>query len=238
MKVLITGVSQGLGWFLAKELLRQGHEVWGISRKGAEHQTIKDLHQYSNFTYSSCDLTQENQVVKFIDEITQRNFYAEALILTAALMESDYINDQWDFLKFKEIIEVNLIGTANLTAKLLPSFQQRKKGIIVGISSIASIRALLTNKIAYAASKAALNMTFESLRLQMGYSYPNIRFITVILGPLERKDQPFSSSYSQVAPKMISIIEKSKWKEVYRYPLMSSMVYKIFCLIPDRLVAK
>ena len=72
----------------------------------------------------------------------------------------------------------------------------------------------------------------------MGYSYPNIRFITVIPGPLEQKDQPFSSSYLQVAQKIISIIEKSKWKEVYRYPLMSSMVYKIFCLIPDRLVAK
>lgn len=238
MRVLITGVSQGLGWFLAKELLKQGHEVWGISRKGQEHQTIRDLHQYPNFTYSSCDLTQENQVIKFIDEITRHNFYAEVLILNAALMENDYINDQWDFLKFKEIIEVNLIGAANLTAKLLPSFQQRKKGIIVGISSIASIRALLTNKIAYAASKAALNMMFESLRLQMGYSYPDIRFITVILGPLEQKDQPFSSSYSQITKKIISIIKKSKWKEVYRYPLISSVIYKFLCMIPDRFIAR
>jgi len=238
MKILITGVSQGLGCCLAVELLKQGHEVWGISRKEVEHQAIRDLRQYPKFLYSQCDLTQESQVIKFIDEITRHNFYAEVLILNAALMENDYINDQWNFLKFKEIIEVNLIGAANLTAKLLPSFQQRKRGLIVGISSIASIRALLTNKIAYAASKAALNMTFESLRLQMGYSYPNIRFITVIPGPLEQKDQPFSSSYLQVAQKIISIIEKSKWKEVYRYPLMSSMVYKIFCLIPDRLVAK
>lgn len=238
MKILITGVSQGLGWFLANELLKQGHEVWGVSRKGQEHQPIKELHQYTNFIYSSCDLTQENRIANLVDDVIQRKFAIETLILNAALMESDYINGRWDFLKYREIMEVNLIGAANLTAKLLPFFQERKKGIIVGVSSLASIRALLRNKIAYAASKVALNMTFEALRLQMGYSYPNIRFITVILGPLEQKGQLFSRSYSQVGQKIISIIKKSKYKEVYTYPLMSLIVYKIFCMIPDRLAAK
>ena len=238
MRFLITGVSKGLGRYLAIELLKQSHEVWGISRKHREHSDIKDLFQYPTFIYSSCDLTRESQIIQFAEEVTGRNFPVDVLILNAALMENDYINGVWDFQKFKEIIEVNFIGTANLTAKLLPSFQQRGNGIIIGISSISSIRALLMDKIAYAPSKSALNMMFESLRLQMGYSYPGIRFITVNPGPLEQKDQMFSSSYSEIAGKIISIIEKGKYKDIYTYPLMSSIMYKVLRLIPDRFIAR
>lgn len=238
MKILITGVSKGLGRYLATELLRLGHDVWGISRKQREHSEIKDLFQYPNFIYSSCDLTRESQIVRFAEEIAGRNFPVDILILNAALMENDYVNGVWDFQKFREIMEVNFMGTANLTARLLPSFQQRGEGLIIGISSISSIRALLMDKIAYAPSKSALNMMFESLRLQLGYSYPGIRFITINPGPLEQKDQLFSSSYSKIGKKIISIIEKGKYKEIYAYPLISSIMYKVFRLIPDRFIAR
>lgn len=238
MKIVITGVSKGLGRYLAIELLRLGHDVWGISRKQREHSEIKDLFQYPNFIYSSCDLTRESQIIHFSEEITGRNFPVDILILNAALMENDYVNGVWDFQKFREIMEVNFMGTANLTSKLLPFFQQKGKGLIIGISSISSIRALLMDKIAYAPSKAALNMMFESLRLQLGYSYPGIRFVTINPGPLEQKDQLFSSSYSEIAGKIISIIENGKYKEIYAYPLMSSIMYKVFRLIPDRFIAR
>lgn len=238
MKIVITGVSKGLGRYLAIELLRLGHDVWGISRKQREHSEIKDLFQYPNFIYSSCDLTRESQIIHFSEEITGRNFPVDILILNAALMENDYVNGAWDFQKFREIMEVNFMGTANLTSKLLPFFQQKGKGLIIGISSISSIRALLMDKIAYAPSKAALNMMFESLRLQLGYSYPGIRFVTINPGPLEQKDQLFSSSYSEIAGKIISIIENGKYKEIYAYPLISSIMYKVFRLIPDRFIAR
>ena len=238
MKILITGVSKGLGRYLATELLRLGHDVWGISRKQREHSEIKDLFQYPNFIYSACDLTRESQIIHFSEEITGRNFPVDILILNAALMENDYGNGAWDFQKFREIMEVNFMGTANLTSKLLPFFQQKGKGLIIGISSVSSIKALLMDKIAYAPSKAALNMMFESLRLQLGYSYPGIRFITINPGPLEQKDQLFSSSYSKIGKKIISIIEKGKYKEIYAYPLISSIIYKVFRLIPDRFIAR
>ncbi|MBI5205044.1 MAG: SDR family oxidoreductase [Nitrospirae bacterium] len=238
MKIVITGVSKGLGRYLAIELLRLGHDVWGISRKEREHSEIKNLFQYPNFIYSACDLTSESHISRFAEEIAGRNFPVDVLVLNAALMGNDYVNGVWDFEKFREIMEVNFMGAANLTAKLLPSFQQREKGIILGISSISSIRALLMDKIAYAPSKSALNMMFESLRLQLGYSYPGIRFITFNPGPLEQRDQIFSSSYSHIGRKIISIIENNKYKDIYTYPLMSSIIYKVFQLIPDRFIAR
>ena len=36
MNCLVTGVSRGIGRATALELLRQGHNVWGLSRTGKD----------------------------------------------------------------------------------------------------------------------------------------------------------------------------------------------------------
>lgn len=233
MNIFISGVSSGLGLQLCKESLQHGNAVWGIGRRKFNLDHLKgDVGK--NFNYLQCDVTNKQQVKGVFEKMRESAFIPDVVILNAALMNKDISNNEFDHLKFKEVFNVNLYGAINIIDETLPIFQNAGKGIFIGISSLAALRGIVDQKIAYPGSKAALNMVFEAFRLQMDTS--NIRFIIINLGPMNSEGGFLKASYEQAGKKVISLIHKKK--NINYYPILPFLAISLLRFIPDRLIHK
>ncbi len=167
--VLITGVSRGIGKALAQKFLAEGYEVIGTYLDG----TIDYSHQ--NLKVFQLDLASDNSVMKFSEDIRSIGNNVDILINNAgALFDEDDTRVIID--KLRKTLEVNLVGTINLTEKILPLVNA--DGHIVNISSSAGslIEADFNTPShypyhypAYKISKAAINMYTRTLAMRLAH---------------------------------------------------------------------
>ena len=228
MKVFITGVTSGLGKVLVKEFLNRGYRVWGIGRKHLEDSK-------ENFCYSICDVSKEEDVKRVYEEMENKDFVPDIIILNAGMMKNDLIS-QFSYPVFKETFDINLFGAIKWIDVFLPLFLKRKKGTFAAISSLSAYRALVINKIAYPGSKAALSMVFEGFRLQVPSS--GIRFITFHVGPMGEGRSLFQIGYQKAAEKIVNHLCRNKKNDVVNFPFIPTLITKISRFFPDGLLSK
>ncbi|OBS57490.1 hypothetical protein A6R68_11381 [Neotoma lepida] len=84
---------------------------------------------------------------------------------------------------FKELINLNYVGTVSLTKCVLPHMVERKQGKIVTVNSIAGIASVSLSS-GYCASKHALRGFFSALQCEL-IDYPGITFCNVYPGPVQ-----------------------------------------------------
>ena len=65
-----------------------------------------------------------------------------------------------------KVLNVNLLGVSNSIGAVLPGMIERRRGHLVGISSLASFRGM-PRMLAYSASKAGVNAIFDGLRVEL-----------------------------------------------------------------------
>jgi len=236
MNIFVTGVSSGLGNELTRELLSEGHNVWGVSRKNSDSPALSSLQINKNFIYSKCDISNIDEVSAIIDQLIKKDFNVDIVILNAGVMSNDIQNYRFNNNKFKDVFNINLYGTVNIIDKVLPLFQQKRQGIFIGISSFSAYNGIVKDKVAYPASKAALNMVFTAFRFQFGTS--KIRFVTINIGSISEKKSilRMSSSYNQVAQKIISTF--SKKKNIYHYPYIYSLLIRVLKCLPNSFISR
>lgn len=231
MRFFITGVSRGLGKALAEECLNLGHEVWGVSRS-APTGAGNRLHEIQ------CDISDLAEVRKATEEMIRTGYTPQVFVLNAALLQDD-CDGGLDLDSFREIFETNLFGNLYWLTIFLPLIrQQQESAVFLNISSVASFRAILRNKVAYAASKAAMDMVFEGMRVQ--YGEKQIRFITLNLGPLgvKRALPLVTSSYRDAALQIIATLESGRKKAQFSYPILAGFIYKAARFVPDVLIRR
>lgn len=74
MKIFITGVSSGIGKTLTTELIKIGHEVWGIARRQEELEDLKNNLNSANLYLSRCDIESLDDMKKVADEMKSKKF--------------------------------------------------------------------------------------------------------------------------------------------------------------------
>lgn len=238
MKILITGVSKGLGYHLAKELLNKHHEVIGISRSQiTESKNLQMLQSHSKFTYCQTDLFDRKALQNRIMELISSGIIPDMVILNAASMDND-CKDNFNFEQFSKIIEINLLSSLSIVELLLPVFEKRDKGVFVAISSLSAISAFSRSRVGvgYPASKSALSMAFESLRLYCSSS--NIRFIAIQPGMLSYKNTLLSTSYDRAANKILAHIFKNNSNNVFSFPFIHVVIMLMTKIVPHTILKK
>ena len=157
--VLITGASSGLGKATASYLLANNYRVFGTSREPQKH--ISKI----NFDLLTFDLNQPETAQKLVNQVMHKAGRIDVLINNAGAGIIGPI-EETDFSSMQSHFSTNLFGPLSLINKVLPVMRQQKSGLIINITSIGGYMGLPFRGI-YSASKGALGLTTEALRMEV-----------------------------------------------------------------------
>ena len=154
--IVVTGASKGIGFELVRFLVSQGHFVYALSRDVKALVASEKLHPIS------LDLTDEESIIKFAEQLNSNQISIDALINNAGSL----INQSFSTTTkndFEAIYRVNVFGLASITRLLLPLISS--KGHVVNISSMGGIggSSKFSGLSAYSSSKGAVNILTELL---------------------------------------------------------------------------
>jgi len=158
-KILITGVSKGLGYNLTEKLTAKGHMVAGCSRSGTGPESLSLCGQADVADYAS---------VQTFAESVLSNFGTPDIIINNAAIMNRPMN-LWEIPSddFRELMDINVLGSMNVISAFMPALIDQGSGIIVNMSSGWG-RVTSPHVAPYCASKYAI----EGLSLAMSQEVP------------------------------------------------------------------
>ncbi len=154
--VLITGASSGIGLSIANYLAEKGYTVYGGSRSAPPTE---------NFNAVKLDVADDNSVKDVIERIIEKEGKIDAVVNNAGVgsvgaVEKTPVDD------IKKLFEVNVYGPVRVCQAVLPYMRQRGQGQIINVSSMGSMLGMPFRGY-YSASKAALDLITETLRMEV-----------------------------------------------------------------------
>jgi len=113
---VVTGAGRGIGKEIAINLSKEGFFVVICSRTSKQITEVgrEILHNKGEGMALCCDIGVEDEVVKFIDEVSEVTGRIDILVNNAGIAYSEPIT-KIDSSKWEEIIRVNLTGTFLMT---------------------------------------------------------------------------------------------------------------------------
>lgn len=164
---LITGAASGIGKELATMLAAKGVRIAAVDICEHGLAELANTLRARNQTIATAvaDVTNvadlRTQVAKLEAELGPTD-----LLIGSAGIGAETTVQPFDIEKITAIINVNLLGVANSIAAVLPGMIERRRGHLVGLSSLASYRGL-PRMFAYCSSKAGLNSLLEGMRVEL-----------------------------------------------------------------------
>ena len=134
MKIVITGVTRGLGLALAKKFIALGHTVIGCGRSGTEIFDLR-IDYGAPHDFMVCDVALESKVVLWAAKVLEHDAAPDLLINNAGVMNP--LGPVWaqSDREFTKVIDVNVRGVANVIRHFVPAMVAKKKGVIVNLRS-------------------------------------------------------------------------------------------------------
>ena len=144
--LLITGGSSGIGLAAVQLFVEKGWQVFELSRSGKSSDSV---------CHVSCDVTDEESVIRALDEVKKQVQTIDVVISNAGFGISGAI----EFTSSQEAhrqFDVNFFGAFYLVKNVLPILREQRKGRILFTSSVAADLSIPSQSF-YSASKSALN---------------------------------------------------------------------------------
>lgn len=176
--VLITGASSGIGLEMARLLVQKGDFPILVARKINVLQDVRS--ELKHCDIFQCDVTQQEQVQRLVDEVVFRFGRVDVLVNNAGYGRfGGTLQIPLD--DYRGMMETNYLGAVRLTHAFVPYMLQQGGGRIINIASIAGLTGI-PNLAAYCASKFALIGFSESLKLEYA---PLIKVGVLCPGPVQ-----------------------------------------------------
>ncbi|KAM7323325.1 dehydrogenase/reductase SDR family member 7 [Alexandromys fortis] len=188
MVVWVTGASSGIGEELALQLSKLGgslvlsarrvQELERVKRRCLENSNLKE----KDILVLPLDLTDTSSHEAATKAVLQEFGKIDILVNNGGRSQRSLVLET-NLDVFKELINLNYIGTVSLTKCVLPHMVERKQGKIVTVNSISGIASVALSS-GYCASKHALRGFFNALQSEL-MKYPGITFCNVYPGPVQ-----------------------------------------------------
>lgn len=151
--ILVTGASSGFGKVIATQLAKQGHAVYGTSRKAVSDNP--------DFKMLQLDITAPASISNAVSTILAEQGRIDVLINNAGMGISGAVElaDEEDI---RRQMETNFMGVVRMCVAVLPLMREAGQGRIINISSIAGVLAVPFQAF-YSASKFAIEGYSEAL---------------------------------------------------------------------------
>lgn len=154
--VLVTGGSRGIGHAVAKELSRDHHVLVGGTSPGTVNAVVGQLDDAEPFIADLTDAQAVAEAVAAVDRL-------DAVVHSAGTYGSGNTLAQTPRSEWRDVLELNVVAVADLTAQLLPLLRD-SHGQIVMINSGSGLHRPGPRTGVYAASKYALRALTDALR--------------------------------------------------------------------------
>jgi short-subunit dehydrogenase len=165
-KTIIVGASSGMGAALLQEMVRRGHRVAALARRG---ELLVEQYQKANAAAGmrravayAHDVTDFAAVPALFEQITT-DLGGLDLIVYVAGAQPQVAANEYNFEKDAEMVRVNLLGAMAWLNEAAARFSRVGHGHIAGIGSISGDRGRVAFP-GYHASKGGLAIYLESLR--------------------------------------------------------------------------
>jgi NAD(P)-dependent dehydrogenase (short-subunit alcohol dehydrogenase family) len=134
MKIVITGVTRGLGRALAEYYIKEGHVVIGCGRGADGILDLRFSHPAPQ-DFSVVDVAEASKVELWAERVLATHGAPDVLINNAGLMNNPAPLWEVPAAEFSRLIDANIKGVANVIRAFVPSMVKAKQGVIVNFSS-------------------------------------------------------------------------------------------------------
>jgi len=180
----------------------------------------------------------DRQQMKAIALQIEQQFAPVDVLVANAGTHVPTVVEEFDTREYDSIMQINFSGALYCIEAVLPSMIERKKGHLVGVSSVAGYRGL-PQAAAYGASKAALTHFLESIRFDLeqyniAVSVVSPGFVRTPLTDKNEFDMPFRIEADEAAEHMLRGIERKSieihfpWKFTYIMKFMRIIPYQLY----------
>jgi NAD(P)-dependent dehydrogenase (short-subunit alcohol dehydrogenase family) len=133
-RIVITGITRGLGRAMAERFAKLGHTVAGCGRS---HTAIKELETLLGRSHhvAALDVTHDQAVKAWAQDVVARFGPPDLLINNAAVINRNAT--LWDVpaAEFDRVVDINVKGVANVIRHFVPAMIAHGRGVIVNFSS-------------------------------------------------------------------------------------------------------
>lgn len=203
---LVTGGTKGIGKAIADKLSNLGVQVVVTARNAPTEN--KNRHYFI-----ATNLTQSESAEKIAEEILEKYGRIDIIVNNAGAnlspgggfseLSDEHWNNDW---------QLNFMSVVRINKALLPTMIKQKSGVIINISTAASIQPFWEMTMSYSSAKAALNVYSKALANELGSKGIRVNIVSpgVVKTPLmmEFIENIASSSNISVDEAYNSLIEK------------------------------
>jgi NAD(P)-dependent dehydrogenase (short-subunit alcohol dehydrogenase family) len=164
-RIVLTGVTRGLGWALAEKLIAHGHTVLGCGRSP---DRIAQLQQRfpSPHEFAVVDVVRSEEVNAWVRDLLSRHQAPDLLVNNAAVINANAPLWEVPAGEFDALIDINIKGVVNVLRAFLPAMIERGTGVVVNLSS-AWGRSVSAEVAPYCASKWAIEGLTRALAQEL-----------------------------------------------------------------------
>lgn len=240
--IIVTGASGGIGRALAVELSRPGRRLGLIARRGPELEETAALvrSRGGEAHAATADVGDRAGLRGAILSIESALGPTRLLVANAGFGAPTRL-DPLNIDDVERTFRVNVMGVVYAVEAVLPGMLARRDGHLVAVSSLAALKGL-PGESAYCASKAAVDVYMEGLRIALrgrGVAVATVRpgFVETTIGPMDAAATPFLISAEAAARKIARVIDARK-SGVVSFPLRMAVLMSLIARLPDSLVAR
>src|SRR5947207_4645262 len=157
--VLVTGASSGIGRATAFKIGLAGGIVLLVARRAEKlEEARREIERAGGVAHvHPCDLTDEADIDRIVDEVLDRHGRIDVLINNAGHSIRRSVERSYDRMHdYRRTMELNYFGPVKLILRLLPGMRERGSGQIVNVSTL-GVQTNTPRFSAYVASKSALD---------------------------------------------------------------------------------
>jgi short-subunit dehydrogenase len=238
---VVTGASSGIGRALAQELAARGCKVGLVARRrDALEQAAAEVVQAGGLAVvAPADVGDRTQVTAAIRHVAAQLGPVDLLIANAGVGAPTLL-EPFNVPDVEKMFRVNTLGAIYAIEAVLPDMLQRRRGHLAGVSTLASYKGL-PGESAYCASKAALNIFLEGLRIQLrshGIAVTTIcpGFVRTPMTSVNDFHMPWLLEPDEAARKIVAAL--SRRVKVFNFPWQTTLLMKLVAWLPDWAIAR
>ena len=238
---VITGASSGIGWALARALAAEGCKVGLVARRRPQLEALAGEISKAGGTaaFAPADVADREQILTAIRDVAARLGPVDLLVANAGV-GAPTVLEPFNVGDIEKMFRVNVFGVVYAIEAVLPEMLRRGRGHLAAISSLGSYKGL-PGESGYCASKAAVNVFMEGLRIQLrgrGIAVTTVcpGFILTPMTEINKFHMPWLLQPDEAARRIVRALARRR--KVYNFPWQTSLLMKLTAWLPDWIVAR